>query len=376
MPIIAILAGEPSGDLIASQLMKYLNTRFKNVEYIGIGGPLMSKQGLNSFFDYGHLGVRGYFQVLRHLPKLLYLRLKLIRYLKKHKPNIFIGIDAPDFNFYLEKQLKKFGIPTFHYVAPAVWAWRKNRIYTIKKCIDHLFAVFPHEPKLFKKGKISISYVGHPLANKISLNPNLTLSRKKLHIKNKVRVFALLPGSRIGELRWHMSLMLNTALLLNKTFSNIIFLMPINNKENYEYAMQCLSLIPVNNLKLIIGHSDEVICSSNFSIVASGTASLEAALYKKPMIVTYRGSVVSYLIWKIVRLTPFVALPNILLEKSIVPELLQQDATPESIANKVIEILNDKVYLQKLSKEYLLLHKKLKRNTSELIFKKIVKYLK
>jgi lipid-A-disaccharide synthase len=376
VPKIAILAGEPSGDLIASQLMLYINSHFKDVEYIGIGGPMMNKAGLSSYFEYSHLSIRGIFQVLKHIPKLFFLRNKLINFFKEEKPDIFIGIDAPDFNLYIEEQLKNFGIPTFHYVAPSVWAWRKNRIYKIKKCVDHLFAVFPHELKVFKKSNMSISYVGHPLANKISFKDNKQRYRKKIGIQKSKKVIALLPGSRIGEVKWHIDLMFSTVLLLNNSLKNYSYLIPVNNKNNLEFINNCLRKYPISNIKLIIGHSEEVIGCSNFAIVTSGTATLETALLKKPMVIIYKGSFLSFLIWKFLRLIPSVGLPNILLGKNIVPELLQYNATPEKLSNKVMEILGDKVYQKKLSKNYLTLHKKLRKNTSELILKKLIKYLK
>ena len=373
---IAILAGEPSGDLIASQLMKHINSRINNVKFIGVGGPLMKKQGLNSFFDYSHLSIRGYFEVIKHIPKLLFLRHSVTKYLKEEKPSIFIGVDAPDFNLYVEKKLKGYGIPTFHYIAPSVWAWRANRINEITKCINHLFAIFPNEPKLFNVTNSVCSYVGHPLATTIPLRPNKNVSRTKLKLKSESRVIALLPGSRIGELKWHMSLMLKTALLLNNHRKDLVFLIPINNKRNLDFAIKCLSSIPVSNLKLIIGHSGDVINSSDFVITASGTATLESALYKKPMIITYKSSALSYLGWKFLRLIPYIGLPNIMLKKEAVPEILQNRATLEILAKKTIEILSDRNYLNKLKQDYLILHKRLKRDTSKLIFKRIRKHLK
>ena len=180
MAKIAILAGEPSGDLIASQLMAYVSSKVKNIEFIGVGGPLMKQQGLRSFFDYSNLSLYGVFQVIPNIPKLIFLRYKLINYLKNEKPDIFIGVDAPDFNFYVEKKLKQSGIPTFHYVAPSVWAWRPNRVYKIKKSTDHIFSIFPHEKPLFEKVGIQTTFVGHPLANKIPLKSNKFKYRKML----------------------------------------------------------------------------------------------------------------------------------------------------------------------------------------------------
>ena len=373
---IAILAGEPSGDLIASQLMAFINSHIKNVKFIGVGGPLMKKQGLSSFFDYSHLSLRGYFQVIKHIPKLFFLRLNVINYLKRENPSIFIGIDAPDFNLYVEKKLKLHGIPTFHYVAPSVWAWRANRVHEMTNCVDHLFSIFPNEPKLFNSASKICSYVGHPLAKTIPLIPKKIISRVKLNLKPESRIISLLPGSRIGELKWHTLLMLKTALLLNNYYNDLVFLIPVNNKRNLDFINKLLHSLPVSNLKLIIGHSADVINCSDFVIVASGTATLEAALYKKPMIIIYKSSAISYLLWKSLRLIQYIGLPNILLKKNVVPEILQLKATPEILAKKTVDILSDKNYLKKLKQDYLVLHKRLKRDTSKLIFKVIKKYLR
>ena len=209
---IAILAGEASGDIIGSHLMSYLNSKIKNIEFIGVGGPEMSKNGLISYFDYREISVHGYFDALKKIFRLLSLRSKVVDYLLQEKPDIFIGIDAPDFNFGVERRLKFKNIPTFHYVAPSVWAWRQGRVLDMKDNVNHLFAVFPHEPKIFKKAKVPITFVGHPLANKIPLNPIVNKGRKKLHLDKGKTIITLLPGSRSSEIKYHLELMINTAI--------------------------------------------------------------------------------------------------------------------------------------------------------------------
>ncbi len=376
MPKVAILAGEPSGDMIACQLMSELNKRYKNIEYIGIGGPLMSKYGLKSYFDYSHLSIRGYFEAIKNLPKLLKFRYSLINYLLQQKPDIFIGIDAPDFNFAIEKKLKANKIPTFHYVAPSVWAWRKNRIYKMKDCMNHLFSIFPHEKKIFKKIKLPITYVGHPLASKIPLNPNKQKAKKIIGIDSKGTIISLLPGSRRSEVRWHFDIMLKAALLINKKLQNCFFLVPVNNKLNYEYLLKKIKQYSLTNIKVIFGHSHEVLSSSDISILASGTASLEAALFKKPMIIIYRMSWLSWFLLKRMHLISFIGLPNILLDKFAVPELIQKNAQPNNIACRVLELLSDKKYLKELKYDFTKLHTELKRDTSSLIINQIQRYLK
>ena len=376
MPKVAILAGEPSGDMIASQLMSELNKRYKNIEYIGIGGPLMSKYGLKSYFDYSHLSVRGYFEALKNLPKLLKFRRSLINYLLQQKPDIFIGIDVPDFNFAIEKRLKANQIPTFHYVAPSVWAWRKNRMYKMKDYMNHLFSIFPHEEVIFKKIKLPITYVGHPLASKIPLTSNKKKAKKVIGIDSEGTIISLLPGSRGGEVRWHFDIMLKAALLINKKLQNCFFLVPVNNKLNYEYLLKKIKQYGIVNIKVIFGHSHEVLSCSDISILASGTASLEAALFKKPMIIIYRMSWLSWFLLKRMHLISYIGLPNILLDKFAVPELIQNNAQPDNIASKVLELLSDKKYLNELKNDFTKLHKKLKRDTSSLIINQIQRYLK
>ena len=375
MAKIAILAGEPSGDLIASQLMSHINSKLKNIQFVGVGGPLMKQQGLRSFFDYSNLSLYGIFQVIPNIPKLIFLRFKLINYLKSEKPDIFIGVDAPDFNFYVEKKLKQNGIPTFHYVAPSVWAWRPNRVYKIKKTTDHIFSIFPHEKSLFEKVGIQATFVGHPLANKIPLKSNKFKYRKMLKLDRKEIVIALLPGSRMGELKAHTDTLLETAQKLLEVHPDAKFLIPATNDKNVHFIKGRIRNNPTKNLKLIKGKVDEILSSANIAIAASGTASLQIALHKKPMIIIYKGSWISYFIWKMVRLIPNVSLPNILLNENFVPEMLQHRATPNLLSEKACEMIKDKKYSKKLESKFNKLHKNLKRNTSSLIFKKIKPFL-
>ena len=376
MAKIAILAGEPSGDLIASQLMAYVRSKVKNIEFIGVGGPLMKQQGLNSFFDYSNLSLYGVFQVIPNIPKLIFLRYKLINYLRNEKPDIFIGVDAPDFNFFIEKKLKQSGIPTFHYVAPSIWAWRPKRVYKIKKSTDHIFSIFPHEKPLFEKVGIKTTFVGHPLANEIPLKSNINKYRKVLKLNRDELVIALLPGSRVGELKAHTDTLLETAQNIFEVYPDAKFLIPATNDKNVNFIKGRIRNNPTKNTKLIKGKVDEILSSANIAIAASGTASLQIALHKKPMIIIYKGSWISYFIWKMVRLIPHVSLPNILLNENFVPEMLQHRATPNLLSKKVCEIIKDKKYSKKIEYKFNKLHNDLKRNTSSLIFQKIKPYLK
>jgi len=383
MPKIAILAGEASGDLIGGQLMSHLNSKIKNIEFIGVGGPEMQKNGLVSYFNYSELSVHGYLDALKKIFWLLSLRKKVIDYFLSEKPDIFIGIDAPDFNFGIEKKLKFNGIPTFHYVAPSVWAWREGRVFGIKENVNHLFAVFPHELKIFQKAKVPVTFVGHPLANKIPLNPSLKKSREKLHLNKSKTIITLLPGSRVSEIKYHLELMIDAAILINKELTwkklnRAEFIIPINSKVSYLHIQNILSSYSnkIKDIKPMIGHSHDAICSANMVIAVSGTATLEAALYKKPMIIVYRTSFLSWVLLKKMLLIPYIGLPNILLKRFIVPEFLQNNATSEKISNKAVEILTDKKLQKHLKTKFKELHWLLKKNSSELIYSKLTKYLK
>jgi len=373
---IAIVAGEASGDLIASQLMIEINQTFKNVAYIGVGGPMMKKNGLNSFFDYKILGIHGYAEAIKNIVKLLISRNNLIKYLINEKPDIYIGIDAPDFNFFIEKTLKKNNVKVFHYISPSVWAWRKKRIHSMKNYMNHLFLVFPHEKKIFRSIKMPSTYVGHPLASIIPLRPSSLVSKKKIGIRGKNFVISILPGSRSSEVKWHLDIMLRSAIIIQSKLKNILFVIPCNNKENFEKIKSGIRKHGSLNIKPIIGHSHDAINASDFVIVASGTATLESALFKKPMLIIYKTSWWSWQILRRMKLIPWIGLPNILLNKLISPELIQDRANPEEIANEALKIINDKHYKKLIKKEFIGLHKSLRRNTSILILDVLREYIK
>jgi len=375
MAKIAIVAGEPSGDLIASQLMLEINQKFKTIEYVGVGGPMMQKNGLNSFFDYKVLGIHGYIDAIKNIVKLLILRRNLIKYLIDQKPDIYIGIDAPDFNFFIEKTLKKNKVKVFHYVSPSVWAWRKSRIYLMKSYMNHLFLVFPHEIKIFKSIRLPSTYVGHPLAKIIPLKPNSLLSKKRIGIRGTNFVISILPGSRSSEVKFHLDIMLSSAVIIQNKIENILFVIPCNSKENFIKINNSILKHKQLNIKPIIGHSHDVINASDFVIVASGTATLEAALFKKPMLIIYKTSWWSWQILRRMKIIPWIGLPNILLNKLISPELIQRKVNPEEIANVAMKIINNKKYKTLIINEFTELHKSLRRNTSALIIDVLKKYI-
>ena len=378
MKTIAIVAGESSGDLLGSHLIKSLKSARSDLKFIGIAGPKMMKEGAVSFFSMEELSVRGYFEVFRKLFHLIKLRKKLLNQILKEKPDLFIGVDAPDFNFWIEKQLKKKGVTVIHYVSPSIWAWRGNRLRKIKKSIDHMLTIFPFEKNIYSKANIQATFVGHPLAELIPLYPNKKKAQNKLKIIKATKVIALLPGSRQGEVKWHAQLLIDSATEISKKIRDVKFLAPLPTRETYDIFSKTLfkNTHAELDIQLLIGHASDAINAADLVIVASGTATLETALYKKPMIVIYKMSSISWQILKRMRYLPFVSLPNILLNKFLVPELLQSDATSENISSKAIEILKDASYRKNLLIQFTKIHHQLKQNTSDRLNRVILKLIK
>ncbi|MEY5020823.1 MAG: Lipid-A-disaccharide synthase [Pseudomonadota bacterium] len=378
MKTIAIVAGESSGDLLGSHLIKSLKSTRPDLTFIGIAGPKMIKEGAVSFFSMEELSVRGYFEALRKLFRLLKLRKNLLNQILDAKPDLFIGVDAPDFNFWIERQLKKKGVSVIHYVSPSIWAWRKNRLRKIKKSIDHMLTIFPFEKNIYLKANIQASFVGHPLAEMIPLHSNRKKAQDKLKIIKANKVIALLPGSRQGEVRWHAQLLIDSAIEISKSVRDTKFLVPLPTRETYEIFSKTLfkNTNTELDIQLLIGHASDAINAADLVIVASGTATLETALYKKPMIVIYKMSSISWQILKRLRYLPYISLPNILLNKFLVPELLQDDATPQNISDKTIEILKDVAYRKNLLIQFTKIHHQLKQNTSDRLNRVILKFIK
>ncbi len=378
MKTIAIVAGESSGDLLGSHLIKSLRSNRTDLKFIGVAGPKMMKEGAASYFPMEELSVRGYFEALRKLFHLIKLRKNLLKKILDAEPDLFIGIDAPDFNFWIERQLKKKGVPVIHYVSPSIWAWRGSRLKKIKKSIDHMLTIFPFEKNIYSKANIQATFVGHPLAEMIPLHPNKKKAQDKLKIIKASRVIALLPGSRQGEVKWHTQLLIDSAIEISKRIRDVKFLVPLPTRETYEIFSKTLfkNTQAELDIQLLIGHASIAINAADAVIVASGTATLETALYKKPMIVIYKMSTISWQILKRMRYLPYVSLPNILLNKFLVPELLQNDATPENITAKTIEILKDSSYRKHLLVQFTKIHYQLKQNTSDRLNRVILKFIK
>lgn len=377
MPKIAIVAGEASGDLLGGHLMAALNKERKDLTFIGIAGPKMMSEGAKSLFAMERLSVRGYFEVIKHLRGLLKLRKSLLQQILEEKPDAFIGIDAPDFNFWLERKLKKHGIPTIHYVSPSIWAWRGGRIHKIKRAVTHMLALFPFEPALYEKVKLPVSYVGHPLADELPLRPNKTAARSLLKLSKGELVIAMLPGSRQSEVEQHADLFVQTAELMAKQHPTATFIVPLITRKTRHIFELALEKNPDTtlNMKLLFGHAHDAMEAADFVIVASGTATLEAALLKKPMIITYRMPTISWWLLKPMHYLPYVGLPNVLANKFIVPELLQKNATPEKLNETMTAMLKDKKNLKEIKETFTDIHQSLKQNSAKKAAEVVLSYL-
>ncbi|MFZ3088375.1 MAG: lipid-A-disaccharide synthase [Methylotenera sp.] len=363
---IGIVAGEASGDLLGSHLIQALKQKRPDLEFIGIAGPKMMREGARSLFPIERLSVRGYLEVIKHLWGLLKLRRQLLNYFLDNPPDLFIGIDAPDFNFWLEKKLKNKGIKTIHYVSPSIWAWRKNRIKKIKKAVTQVLALFPFEPALYQAEGIPVSYVGHPLADILPMEPDVAAAREILKLEGSALVIAMLPGSRQGEVQQHADLFVQTAKRIYAEHPHAIFLVPLITRKTRQIFEQAIykehEPLPI---QVLFGHAHDAMEAANVVIVASGTATLEAALLKKPMVITYRMSKLSWQLLKRMRLQPYVGLPNILAGKLVVPELLQDDATPDKLAEAALTLIADADKLAEIKKEFTDIHHSLRQNTAE-----------
>jgi lipid-A-disaccharide synthase len=320
--------------------------------------------------------VRGYVEVIKHLFGLLRLRRQLLNHFLTNRIDLFIGIDAPDFNFWLEKKLKNKGIKTIHYVSPSVWAWRKNRIKKIKHAVSHILALFPFEPALYQGAGIPVTYVGHPLADMLPMEPDSAGARESLKLKSSALVVAMLPGSRQSEVQQHADLFVKTAKLIYADYPNAIFLVPLITRQTRQIFELAIFHEPDPlPIQILFGHAHDAMEAADVVIVASGTATLEAALLKKPMVITYRMPNLSWQILKRMRLQPYVGLPNILAEKFVVPELLQHDSTPEKIAEAAIKQISDANRIAEIKDEFTKIHHSLKQNTAEKAAMAILSYL-
>ena len=365
---IAMVAGEASGDLLGSHLIAALKARLPDAVFYGIGGSKMQAQGFDAWWPMEKLAVMGYVDALKHYREISGIRRQLKKRLLEIKPDIFIGIDAPDFNLGLETTLKLADIKTIHYVSPSIWAWRGGRIKKIARAVHRVLALFPMEPPLYEKERIPVTYVGHPLADIIPLETNQRLVREKLAMPRDIPVFALLPGSRQGELAMMAETFVETAKIIRDRFlPNAQFIVPLTTRETrlqFEMAIYTKQASDVP-FRLLFGHAQDALGAADVSLVASGTATLEAALIKRPMVITYKIARLSYWIMKRMAYQPFVGLPNVLAGREVVPEILQDKATPENLAEALVKLYEDKENAEAVAEVFTEIHHQLRQNTAE-----------
>lgn len=362
---IALVAGEASGDLLAAELMSALKSQMPDCEFIGLGGPKMQAQGLDSWYDYKALSIMGLIEVLKHLPSLLRLRKNLFNRLLDAKPDVVIGIDAPDFNLGLEKKCKLAGLRTVHFVSPSVWAWRQGRAKEIGQCCDLVLCLFPMEPPIYARYGVNARFVGHPMADIIPLHSDQKLAQQQLSVEG-AEVLAILPGSRLTEIDKLLPTFIAAARLLHAALPNLQFLIPSANSQCKEVIEQHVRQLELPNTRILDGQAQTAIVASQAVLLASGTATLEAMLCKRPMVVAYKISPITYFIVKLfglIKVSVF-SLPNILSGKKLVPELIQTQCTPSAIAEELQPLLMQPEKQEALQAEFLAVHLQLKKDAA------------
>jgi len=372
---MAMVAGETSGDLLAGLMMQGIRAQWSEANLYGIGGPRMQAQGFKALWPSDKLAVRGYVEVLRHYREIVDIRNQLKAQLLATPPQVFVGVDAPDFNLELERDLKQAGIPTVHFVCPSIWAWRAERIEKIKQSVDHVLCIFPFETDLLHAHGIAATYVGHPLAQGIPMKVDTLKARLDLKLDPNRPVVALLPGSRESEITYLAERFFKAAVLLSQQQPNLQFVLPaIPSMQTRIELMR--DKVGAKQVQVLKGQSHAALAACDVTLIASGTATLEAALFKKPMVIAYNMNWISWQMMKRKKLQPWVGLPNILAQEFCVPELLQDQATPENMANAVLAWLRSPEKAQALASRFETIHQSLLRDTPTLAAHAIQKIVK
>lgn len=363
---IAIVAGETSGDMLGAGLIEQLKTRYPNATFEGIGGPLMMAQGFNSLVPMERLSVMGLVEVLGRLVELLKVRRDLIKRWRTNPPDVFIGIDAPDFNLTLEQKLRESGVKTAHYVSPSVWAWREKRVFKIAKAVDLMLTLFPFEAKFYEEHDIPVKFVGHHLADKIALETPTAPARVDLELEKSGQVVCLMPGSRSSEVAKLGALFLQTAEAMLRKRPELQFIIPAASVDRRNQIETMLAEYPGNlPVKVILGRSQTCMAAADTILLASGTATLEAMLLKKPMVVSYILAPLTYKILKRLVTQPYISLPNLLAGRELVPELIQDEATVDNLSEALLARLEDSDDMHQLHETFLFIHRQLKRNADD-----------
>jgi lipid-A-disaccharide synthase len=364
-PRLALVAGEASGDLLAGLLLGGLKQRWPDLQSAGVGGPQMARHGFDVWWPYDLLAVHGYsFELLWRLRRLFAMRTELGDRLLKERPDAFIGVDAPDFNLGLETRLKRAGIKTIHFVSPSIWAWRGNRIHKIRAAVDHVLCLFPFEPELYQRAGIAATYVGHPLADAIPMEVPRAASRSALGLAEDATVIALLPGSRRSEIRYILPSLLGAAALLVKQRPALKFVLPAMRGVRDLVDPLVAKFAGQIDLQVLDGRSHEALAACDLTLIASGTATLEAALFKRPMVITYNMHWLSWLRMQRMAYQPWVGLPNILSRGFVVPELLQDSCTPEALAQAAGQWLDSPSRCEGARQRFTELHHLLRQDTA------------
>jgi len=364
---IAMVAGESSGDLLASRLLSGLRPQLPDADLHGIGGKRMAEHGFRSEWPMEKLSVRGLFEVLAHYREIKGIQNALRDKLLAEKPAAFIGVDAPDFNFGLEAQLKQAGIPTMHFISPSIWAWRGGRIKKIARAVSHMLVVFPFEEEIYRKAGIPVSYVGYPLAEVIPMDPDVAAARSELGLPADAQVVAILPGSRMSELKFNTVAFIEAARLLIQRNPALRVIVPMAGERQQAYFSELIAKAGLNDvpLQILPGKSHTAMAAADAVLVASGTATLEVALFKKPMVIGYKMMRASWEVLRHMGYQPWVGLPNILAQEFLVPELLQDAATPTALADALSVQLHDTAHRDYLYRRFTEMHHALLRDTAK-----------
>jgi lipid-A-disaccharide synthase len=372
-----MVAGEASGDQLGAHLIEAIKARGRPANFAGIGGPRMVNQGFRSHYPMEKLSVRGISEALLHYREIAGIRRQLAERLLAERPDLFIGIDSSEFNFGLEQRLKEAGIPTIHYVSPTIWAWRRWRVRRVARAVNHILVMFPFETPLYEKAGVPVTYVGHPLADIIPEKPPRDEARAQLRLPSSKLVVALLPGSRRSELQYMATTFVLTAHLFHQEVPDVHFVVPVVTRETRDiferalYKQQSTDL----PLTLLFGHSHEALAAADMALVASGTATLETALFKTPMVITYKQSPLSWHLMRSLAYLPYVGLPNVLAGERLVPELLQEEASPSALCAALINLLRDGEAQRRQRERFAEFHQLLRCNAAERAAEAVFKVL-
>ena len=363
---IAVVAGEASGDLLGAHLIRALRARLPEAHFTGIGGPRMQSAGMTVLYPMEKLAVRGYVEVLRHYAGIQGIRRRLAARFLAHPPALFVGVDAPDFNLDLELKLKSAGIPTAHLVGPSIWAWRGERIEKIRRAVGHMLVIFPFEQEIYEKAGIPVTYVGHPLAEMLAPSPDRAAAREQLRLPVGAPVIVLLPGSRLSEVGQMADTFIETARQVAAAVPDAQILVPLLNRSTRDLFETALYRREAGDLNLTVmfGHAHEAMAAADVVLAASGTATLEAALIGRPVVIAYRMPRASWWIMRNRGYQPYVGLPNILAGEFIVPEFLQDEATPENLSQAVLNLLFDGVVRARLETRFAAIARELRQDSA------------